>query len=64
MDHRLHDGLHPLRNPLSSETEAFRFLGIVIVGALVIVGAAKLNVYAGVTAAVLAVAGIVWYLRH
>jgi hypothetical protein len=36
----------------------------VIVGALVIVGAAKLDTYAGIAAAVLAVAGIVWYLRH
>jgi hypothetical protein len=64
VDRRLHDGLHPLRNPLSSETEAFRFLGVVIVGALVIVGAAKLNTYAGVVAAVIALSGIVWYLRH
>ena len=64
MDHRLHDGLRPLRNPVSSEAEAFRFLGVVIVGALVIVGAAKLNVYAGVVAAVAVLAGIVWYLRH
>ena len=64
MDHRLHDGLHPLRNPISSETEAFRFLGVVIVGALVIVGAAKVDVYAGVAAALAVIAGIVWYLRH
>jgi len=35
----------------------------VIVGALVIVGAAKLNTYAGVAAAVIALSGIVWYLR-
>ncbi|HYA09198.1 MAG TPA: hypothetical protein VEG24_06375 [Gaiellaceae bacterium] len=63
MDHRLHDGLHPLRNPLSSEAEAFRFLGAVIVGALVIVGAAKLNVYAGVAAALAVIAGIAWWLR-
>ncbi len=64
MDRRLPDGLHPLRNPLGSEAEAFRFLGVVIVGALVIVGAAKLNVYAGVAAALAVIAGIVWYLRH
>jgi hypothetical protein len=63
VDHRLHDGLHPLRNPLSSETEAFRFLGVVIVGALVIVGAAKLNTYAGIAAAVIALTAIVFYLR-
>jgi hypothetical protein len=35
----------------------------VVVGAIVIVGASKLNVYAGVAAAVLVVAGIVWYVR-
>jgi len=35
----------------------------VIVGALVIVGAAKLNTYAGIAAAVLAVTGVVMYLR-
>jgi hypothetical protein len=64
VDRRLHDGLHPLRNPLSSEAEAFRFLGVVIVGALVIVGAAKLALYAGVAAAVVVVMGIVVYLRR
>jgi hypothetical protein len=36
----------------------------VIVGALVIVGGAKIAVWAGVTAAVVAIAGIAWYLRH
>jgi hypothetical protein len=35
----------------------------VVVGAIVIIGASKLNVYAGVAAAVLVVAGIVWYVR-
>src|SRR5205085_389532 len=51
VDRRLHDGLHPLmRNPLRSETEAFRFLIAVIVGALVIVGAAYINTWLGVAA--------------
>jgi hypothetical protein len=36
----------------------------VIVGALVIVGAAKVAVWAGVAAAAAAIAGIAWYLRH
>jgi hypothetical protein len=54
----------PMRNPLRSETEAFRFLVAVIVGALVIVGAAYLNTWLGVAAAVVAVAGIVWWLRQ
>ena len=48
-----------MRNPLRSEAESFRFLIAVIVGALVIVGAAYLNTWLGVAAAVLAVAGIV-----
>src|SRR5262249_34674049 len=47
-----------------SEAEAFRFLVAVIVGALVIVGAAYLNTWLGVAAAVGAVAGIVWGLRQ
>lgn len=53
-----------MRNPLRSEGEAFRFLIAVIIGALVIVGAAYLNTWLGVAAAVLAVAGIVWWLRQ
>jgi len=36
----------------------------VVVGALVIVGASKLNVWAGVAAAVAVIGGIAWYLRH
>src|SRR5581483_1569548 len=65
VDHRLHDRLHPLmRNPLRSEGEAFRFLVAVIVGALVIVGAAYLNTWLGVAAAVVAVAGIIWWLMQ
>jgi len=35
----------------------------VIVGALLIVGAAKLDTYAGIAAAVVVLAGIVFYLR-
>ena len=53
-----------MRNPLRSEAEAFRFLIAVIIGALVIAGAAYLNTWLGVAAAVLAVAGIVWWLRQ
>ena len=51
-----------MRNPLRSEAEAFRFLIAVIIAALVIAGAAYLNTWLGVAAAVLAVAGIVWWL--
>jgi hypothetical protein len=52
-----------MRNPLRSETEAFRFLIAVIVGALVIVGAAAVNTWLGVAAAVAAVLGIAWWLK-
>ena len=52
------------RNPLRSEGEAFRFLLVVIVAAAVIVGAAYLNTWLGVAAAVLAVAGLVWWLMQ
>jgi hypothetical protein len=51
-----------MRNPLRSEGEAFRFLVAVIIGALVIIGAAYLNTWLGVAAALIAVAGIVWWL--
>ncbi|HZS25426.1 MAG TPA: hypothetical protein VFA30_10650 [Gaiellaceae bacterium] len=53
-----------MRNPLRSEGEAFRFLVSVIVGALVIVGAAYVNTWLGVAAAVVAVVGIVWWLMQ
>jgi hypothetical protein len=51
-----------MRNPLRTEGEAFRFVIVVLVGALVIVGAAFLNTWLGVAAAVVVVAGIVWWL--
>src|SRR5262245_32868390 len=53
-----------MRNPLRSEPEAFRFLIAVIVGAVVIAVAAYINKWLGVAAAVLAVAGLVWWLRE
>ena len=53
-----------MRNPLRSEAEAFRFLIAVIVGALVIIGAAYVNTWLGVAAAVLAVGGIAWWLKQ
>ena len=52
-----------MRNPLRTEAEAFRFLIAVIVGALVIVGAAAVNTWLGVAAAVVAVLGIAWWLK-
>lgn len=53
-----------MRNPLRSEAEAYRFLGIVVVGAAAIIAFAYANTWAGVAAAVLAVAGLVWWLTH
>jgi hypothetical protein len=53
-----------VRNPLRSEAEAFRFLGVVIVGALVIVGASYLNTWVGVAAALLVIVGVVHWVRH
>ena len=53
-----------MRNPLRSEAEAFRFLVVVIVGAVVVVAAAYVNTWAGVAAAVLVTAGVgAWLLR-
>jgi hypothetical protein len=51
-----------MRNPLRSEDEAFRFLIVVIVGAVVVVVAAYGNMWAGVAAAILAFAGLGWWL--
>jgi hypothetical protein len=52
-----------MRNPLRSEAEAFRFLIIVIVGAVIVVVAAYINTWVGVAAAVLVVGGVcAWVL--
>jgi len=53
-----------MRNPLRSEAEAFRFVIVVIVGALVIVGASLINVWLGVAAAVVVVGAVVWWLTQ
>lgn len=53
-----------MRNPLRSEAEAYRFLGVVVVGAAAIISFAYANTWAGVAAAVLAVGGLVWWLTH
>jgi hypothetical protein len=53
-----------MRNPLRSEAESFRFLIAVIIGALVIIGAAYLNTWLGLAAAIVVVAGIVWWLMQ
>ena len=53
-----------MRNPLRSEAEAFRFLGVVIVGAAVIIAASFINTWLGVAVAVIVFAGLVWWLRQ
>ena len=50
-----------MRNPLRSEAEAFRFLVVVIAGAVVVIVAAAVNRWAGVAAAVLGVGGVSWW---
>jgi hypothetical protein len=53
-----------MRNPLRSEAEAYRFLGVVIVGAAVIIGAAFINTWLGVAVAVIAFSALGWWLMH
>jgi hypothetical protein len=53
-----------MRNPLGSEAEAYRFLGVVIVGAAVIIAASFINTWVGVGVAVLVFAGLFWWLKH
>jgi hypothetical protein len=52
-----------VRNPLRSEAEAFRFLILVLGGAIVIAAAAYLNTWLGLVAAVLVVAWLVRWVR-
>jgi len=51
-----------MRNPLRSEAEAYRFLGVVIVGAAVIIAGAYINRWLGVAVAVIAFAWLGWWL--
>jgi hypothetical protein len=54
-----------MRNPLRSEAEAYRFLGVVIVGAAVIIAAAFINTWLGVAVAVIAFAWLArWLMRE
>jgi len=50
-----------MRNPLRSEDAAFRFLVVSIVGAVIVVVAATINVWVGVAAAILVVGGVTWW---
>jgi hypothetical protein len=53
-----------MRNPLRSEAEAYRFLGVVIVGAAAIIAGAYINTWVGVAVAVLFFVGLGWWLKH
>ena len=53
-----------MRNPLRSEEEAYRFLGVVIVGAAAIIAAAYINTWLGLAVAVFAFVAIGWWLAH
>src|ERR1700751_5900410 len=53
-----------MRNPLRSEAEAYRFLGVVIVAAALIIAASFINTWVGVGVAVLVFAGLFWWLRQ
>jgi hypothetical protein len=53
-----------MRNPLGSEDEAFRFLGVVVVGAAAIIAAALVNTWLGVAVAVLVFVGLYWWLKR
>jgi hypothetical protein len=52
------------RNPFRSESEMFRFLVVVIVGAVLIGIGAWIDVWVGVAVAIVAVAGVVWWLMQ
>jgi hypothetical protein len=51
-----------MRNPLRSEAEAYRFLGVVIVGAAVIIAGAYINTWVGVAVAVIVFVVLGWWL--
>ena len=53
-----------MRNPFRSESEMFRFLIVVIVGAVLVVLGAVINAWVGVAVAVVVVAAIIWWLMQ
>jgi hypothetical protein len=53
-----------MRNPLRSEGEMFRLVGVVVVGAVLIFFGSWINTWVGVAVAVLAVAALVWWLMQ
>ncbi|MHB8470025.1 MAG: hypothetical protein ACYDCH_09760 [Gaiellaceae bacterium] len=53
-----------MQSPLRSEAEAFRFVGVAVVGALAIVGAAKIETWLGAAVAIAVVAAVAWWYWH
>ena len=53
-----------LRNPLRSEGDMYRFLWVIVGGAIVIAVGAVINKWVGVAAAVLFFTGLTWWLLH
>jgi len=53
-----------MRSPLRSEADAFRFVGVVVVAAALIVGAARANTWFGLAVAVVLVGGVSWWYWH
>jgi hypothetical protein len=53
-----------MRNPFRSEGEMFRLLVAVIIGVVLIIIGAWINTWVGVAVAVVAVAGLVWWLMQ
>jgi hypothetical protein len=53
-----------MRNPLRSEAEAYRFLGVIIVGAAAIIVGAYIDTWVGVAVAVLVFVGLGWWLKQ
>jgi hypothetical protein len=53
-----------VQTPLRSEADAFRFVGVVVVAAALIVGAARANTWFGLAAALVIVGGISWWYWH
>jgi hypothetical protein len=53
-----------MRNPLRTEAEAFRFLLVVIAGAVVIVACSYIDKWLGVAATIVVIAAVAWWLRR
>ena len=53
-----------MRNPLGSEAEAYRFLGVIIIGAAAIIAGSYINTWLGVAVAVIAFVALGWWLKH